>query len=388
MQSDHRVIELAMELLRRPSVTPQDAGCLDLISQYLQPLGFHCERMPRGQVDNLWALHGQKRPWVVFAGHTDVVPPGPVERWKYPPFQPTLDNDRLYGRGAADMKGSLAAMLVACERFIQCYPDYSGSIGFMLTSDEEGVATDGTRFIVEQLQRRQQLPDYCIVGEPSSLNRVGDTIKVGRRGSLNAVLQVQGIQGHVAYPDRARNPIHQALPALHALAQHHWDDGNAFFPATSLQISNIQSGTGANNVIPGSLSAVFNFRFNTEQTPTQLIQTTEQILNQYHLNFQLDWQLSGLPFLTSNSPLLHSTIAAITRHNGVPPETSTSGGTSDGRFLAPLGVHVVELGPVNATIHQMDEWVSVNDLQQLTRIYQSLLENLLIGASVADKLPQ
>ncbi|NNM50597.1 MAG: succinyl-diaminopimelate desuccinylase [Pseudomonadales bacterium] len=371
-------LALALELLRQPSITPDDAGCQTIMMQRLQALGFVCERLRYGEVDNFWARRGNLGPLLVFAGHTDVVPPGPAEQWLTPPFEPVLEDGYLRARGAADMKGSLAAMIIACESFIHQYPDHTGSLAFLITSDEEGVAADGTRRVVETLRARREIPDYCIVGEPSSHERLGDTIKVGRRGSLNAVLHVHGKQGHVAYPQRADNPLHRALPALTELTQEVWDQGNAFFPATSLQISNIHAGTGANNVIPGTLEVVFNFRFCTEVTEEQLRLRTVAILNRHGLAYDLQWQLSGLPFLTQQGALLEAAKTTIRERLGFDTDCSTTGGTSDGRFIAPLGTQVIELGPINATIHQINETVLVQDLDTLTSLYQGILERLML----------
>ncbi len=371
-------LALTLDLLRQPSITPLDAGCQTLMMQRLQGLGFVCEPMRFGLVDNFWARRGTQGPLLVFAGHTDVVPPGPTEQWITPPFEPALEDGWLRARGAADMKGSLAAMIIACENFIHQHPQHAGSLAFLITSDEEGVATDGTRRVVDTLMARQEIPDYCIVGEPSSHQRLGDTIKVGRRGSLNAVLCVHGKQGHVAYPQRADNPLHRALPALTELTQEVWDQGNAFFPATSLQISNIHAGTGANNVIPGTLEVVFNFRFSTEVTEEQLRIRTIAILDRHGLSYDLTWQLSGLPFLTRQGALLEAAKSTIQEQLGIDTDCSTTGGTSDGRFIAPMGTQVIELGPINATIHQINEAVSVQDLDTLTSLYQGILERLML----------
>ncbi len=374
-------LELACELIRRPSVTPRDEGCQQLMLERLQACGFRTEPMQAGEVDNFWAIRGAQGPVLCFAGHTDVVPPGPEQAWQQPPFSPTISAEgMLQGRGAADMKGSLAAMLVAVERFVARCPDHRGQIAFLVTSDEEGPAIQGTLAVVERLRARQQPVDWCIVGEPSSSERLGDMVKNGRRGSLNGTLRVQGKQGHVAYPQRAINPIHQALPALAALAAEHWDAGNAFFPPTSFQIANLNAGTGATNVTPGTLEAQFNFRFSTESTVEQLQQRTAAILNRYPLDWQIDWSLSGLPFLTEPGALLDAVSASIHQVTGQETRLSTSGGTSDGRFIATLGTQVVELGPVNATIHQVNEQVSARDLEQLTDIYEQILLRLLAPA--------
>lgn len=371
-------LELACELIRRPSVTPLDADCQALMISRLEALGFAIEPMRIEEVDNFWALHGTDGPVLCFAGHTDVVPTGPVEAWQYQPFDVRIDADgMLCGRGAADMKGSLASMIIAVERFVSEYPAHQGSIAFLITSDEEGPAHHGTKAVVERLKARNQRLDWCIVGEPSSTTLVGDMVKNGRRGSLGATLTVRGLQGHVAYPQLAKNPIHLAAPALAALAAEHWDDGNAFFPPTSLQISNLNAGTGATNVIPGELKAVFNFRFSTESTVEGLQQRVAAILDQHGLDWHIDWALSGLPFLTEPGELLDAVAASIKQVTGRDTLASTSGGTSDGRFIATMGTQVVELGPVNATIHQVNERVLASDLDLLTEIYYQTLVRLL-----------
>ncbi len=369
--------ELTAALVARESVTPADAGCLDLIGTRLAACGFSLLRLPSGGVDNLWAVRGERGPCFAFAGHTDVVPPGDARAWTSPPFAPTVRDGLLYGRGAADMKGSLAAMVVAVEQFVDARPDHGGRIAFMLTSDEEGPAVDGTVRITEFLQREAIDVDWCLVGEPSSARRLGDTVRVGRRGSLNGRLTVHGTQGHVAYPERADNPVHAALGALGDLAQRTWDAGNDYYPPTSLQISNIHAGTGAENVIPQDLMVAFNFRFCTEQTAERLRAAVHEHLDRYGLRYDIDWQVSGHPFLTAGGALVEATTAAITAHCGEPPELSTGGGTSDGRFIAPLGIEVVELGPLNATIHKVDECVSLDDLDGLGEIYRGVLERLL-----------
>ncbi len=371
-------LELTCELIRRPSVTPEDAGCQALMMQRLAAIGFECTPLPFGAVSNFWALRGSAGPLLVFAGHTDVVPPGPETQWHSPPFEPEQRDGLLYGRGAADMKGSLAAMVVACEQFVSAHPRHPGRIGFLITSDEEGPAVDGTVRVVEYLRQQGIQIDWCLVGEPSSSASLGDVIKNGRRGSLNAVLRVQGTQGHIAYPQLADNPVHRALPALQALVTETWDEGNAFFPPTSLQISNIRGGTGATNVIPGELEVVFNFRFSTEVTDSQLRQRTEAILRAHALEYQIDWQLSGQPFLTPEGELVTAALASIRQVLGREAELSTAGGTSDGRFIAPAGAQVVELGPVNATIHKLNESVRAADLPRLTAVYRGILERLLL----------
>lgn len=370
-------LDYTLELIRRRSVTPDDAGCQAWMADKLSALGFAIENLRFGEVDNLWARRGSEGPLFVFAGHTDVVPCGGAEKWQSDPFQPEIRDGQLYGRGAADMKGSLAAMMVAVEEFVAAHPDHKGSIAFLVTSDEEGPAADGTVRVVETLQARNETIDYCLVGEPSSTERVGDVIKNGRRGSLGAVLTVKGIQGHVAYPHLADNPVHRAAPALAELAAETWDNGNDFFPATSFQISNINAGTGATNVIPGSCEVVFNFRFSTEVTEAQLRQRTEAILDRHGLDYELDWHLSGQPFLTDEGALVEATVEAIRSVTGKDTELSTAGGTSDGRFIAPTGAQVVELGPVNATIHKVDEHTDVAGLDTLTAIYRQVLVNLL-----------
>ena len=376
-------LTLAFELLSRPSVTPDDEGCQALMIERLQALGFTIEQLPFGDVKNFWAVRGHHGPVVAFAGHTDVVPSGPYINWQYPPFEPCIDDEgMLCGRGAADMKGSLASMLTAVERFVTKHPDHDGRIAFLITSDEEGPAVDGTRAVVEHLRERNERLDYCIVGEPSSTERLGDMIKNGRRGSLGATLHVKGVQGHVAYPHLARNPIHQAMPALDALVNEHWDAGNDFFPATSFQISNLRAGTGATNVIPGDVEVVFNFRFSTEVTADELKARTEAILAHHGLAYQIDWTLNGEPFLTAEGELVDAVIKGVEAVTGKRPALSTSGGTSDGRFIATLGAQVVELGPLNDTIHKVNERVRASDLDDLSRIYEATLQALLLSGEV------
>ncbi len=377
MNHHSSTLELAMELIRRRSITPMDAGCQQLLAQRLKPLGFTIDRMRFGQVENLWARRGTEAPLFVFAGHTDVVPPGPEERWQSPPFEPTLRGDHLYGRGAADMKGSIAAMITACERFLERHRKPLGSIAFLITSDEEGPAVDGTVKVVEKLEQRNEKIDWCLVGEPTCATRLGDTLKNGRRGSLSGRLCVRGKQGHIAYPHLAENPIHSALPALNELIGIHWDRGNEFFPATSFQISNIHGGTGATNVIPGELEVLFNFRFSTEVTEEVLRQRVESILDAHGLDRELEWTLSGHPYLTRPGRLVDACRRAIRDAAGVEAQLSTSGGTSDGRFIAPTGAQVVEFGPLNATIHQIDERIGVRELEQLSAIYEKILVELL-----------
>ncbi|WP_438283919.1 succinyl-diaminopimelate desuccinylase [Pseudomonas alabamensis] len=372
-------LQLACDLIRRPSVTPVDADCQAQMMRRLEQVGFALEPMRIEDVDNFWATHGtQDGPVLCFAGHTDVVPTGPLQAWTHQPFEALIDEQgMLCGRGAADMKGSLASMVVASERFVRDYPDHRGQVAFLITSDEEGPADHGTKAVVERLRVRQQRLDWCIVGEPSSTSLLGDVVKNGRRGSLGATLTVRGKQGHVAYPHLARNPIHLAAPALAELAAEHWDAGNAFFPPTSFQISNLNAGTGATNVVPGELTALFNFRFSTESTVEGLQQRVAAILDAHQLDWSIDWSLSGLPFLTEPGDLLDAVAASIHAVTGRQTQPSTSGGTSDGRFIATLGTQVVELGPVNATIHQVDERILASDLDLLTEIYYQTLVRLL-----------
>lgn len=372
-------LQLACDLIRRPSVTPVDADCQAQMMNRLGAVGFQLEPMRFEDVDNFWATHGtQDGPVLCFAGHTDVVPTGPVQQWQHEPFEALIDADgMLCGRGAADMKGSLASMVIASERFVQDYPNHRGKVAFLITSDEEGPAHHGTKAVVERLKARNERLDWCIVGEPSSTTLLGDVVKNGRRGSLGAKLTVRGKQGHVAYPHLARNPIHLAAPALAELAAEHWDEGNAFFPPTSFQISNLNAGTGATNVVPGELTALFNFRFSTESTVEGLQARVSAILDKHELDWSVDWALSGLPFLTEPGDLLDAVAASIKGVTGRDTQPSTSGGTSDGRFIATMGTQVVELGPVNATIHQVDERILVSDLDLLTEIYYQTLVRLL-----------
>lgn len=372
-------LELACDLIRRPSVTPVDEGCQELMMRRLKAVGFAVEPMRIEEVENFWACHGeQDGPVLCFAGHTDVVPTGPLQAWQHQPFDALIDeHGMLCGRGAADMKGSLASMIIAVERFVADHPKHKGRIAFLITSDEEGPAQHGTKAVIERLAARNERLDWCIVGEPSSTSLVGDVVKNGRRGSLGATLTVRGVQGHVAYPHLAKNPIHLAAPALAELAAEHWDDGNAFFPPTSFQVSNLNSGTGATNVIPGELRAIFNFRFSTESTVEGLQQRVNAILDKHGLDYHVEWALSGLPFLTEPGALLDAVAASIKAVTGRDTTPSTSGGTSDGRFIATLGTQVVELGPVNATIHQINERVLASDLDVLTEIYYQTLVKLL-----------
>lgn len=374
-------LELACQLISRPSVTPEDAGCQQMMAERLEAIGFNCEFLRFGEVDNLWAVRGSEGPILAFAGHTDVVPPGPETAWQFPPFEPTFhetdEGEMLFGRGAADMKGSLASMVVACEEFVAQHPNHKGRIAFLITSDEEGPAINGTVKVVEWLEERNEKITWCLVGEPSSTSLTGDTIKNGRRGSLGCELTVKGKQGHVAYPHLAENPIHTFAPALAELAAEKWDDGNDFFPATSFQVSNLNGGTGATNVIPGELNVVFNFRFSTELTEEILRQRTEAILDKHGLNYDINWKLSGHPFLTAAGPLVDACVESIREVAGIETELSTAGGTSDGRFIAPTGAQVVELGPVNATIHQINERVKASDLDLLTGMYKGMMVRLL-----------
>ncbi|WP_406663430.1 succinyl-diaminopimelate desuccinylase [Gallaecimonas sp. GXIMD1310] len=371
------VLALACDLISRPSVTPADAGCQQLIGERLAALGFNLEPMVFDDTTNLWARRGNEGPLFCFAGHTDVVPPGPAEAWHTPPFEPVVMDGYLHGRGAADMKGSLAAMVVATERFVSKHPDHKGSIAFLITSDEEGPFINGTVRVVETLEQRQEKINWCLVGEPSSTQHVGDVVKNGRRGSLSGYLTVKGVQGHVAYPHLAQNPVHLAAPALAELAAAHWDNGNDYFPPTSFQISNIHSGTGAENVVPGDMQVKFNFRFSTESTADSLKTRVLGILDAHGLDYELTWKLNGEPFLTEAGPLLASVQQAITSVTGRETRLETSGGTSDGRFIAPTGAQVIELGPVNATIHKVNECTHVDELAQLALIYEQLLERLL-----------
>lgn len=374
-------VKLAAQMIRIASVTPDDKGCNQLMMDRLSAMGFTVEPMRFGNVNNFWARLGSESPVLCFAGHTDVVPSGPAEKWQSPPFEPTLRDGFLYGRGAADMKGSLAAMITACEAFLQhsrrSGEAFQGSIAFLITADEEGAAIHGTREVIQTLEARGEKITWCIVGEPSSTHQLGDVVKIGRRGSLHGRLVVEGIQGHVAYPHLARNPIHQAMLCLHELSHEVWDQGNEAFPPTSFQISNIHAGAGVDNVIPGELEVVFNFRFSTELDEPAIRQRTEAILARHGLQYRLDWKLSGLPFLTRNDTLINAVRESILEVSGISTEASTTGGTSDGRFIAPTGAEVVELGPCNASIHKVDEHVKVTDLDQLSQIYHSIIRRLL-----------
>ena len=375
-------LALARQLIREESVTPRDGACQQIIADLLTGLGFTVERLPFGEVSNLWAIRqgSEAGPLFAFAGHTDVVPPGPLDEWQHPPFAAHVAGDLLHGRGAADMKGSLAAMLAATDSFLRARPSYQGSIAFLITSDEEGPAVDGTVRVMETLASRNIAIDYCLVGEPSSGAKLGDAVRVGRRGSLGGELRVRGVQGHVAYPEDVVNPIHLAAPALAALAATRWDEGNAHFPPTSFQISNIAAGTGATNVVPGELTVQFNFRFSTESSAEDLQARTQAILDQHALDYQLDWRLSGQPFITEGGELIPAVEAAIQALLGYAPQLSTAGGTSDGRFIAPTGTQVVELGPCNATIHKVNEQASISELQQLAALYADIMKRLLPAA--------
>ncbi|ODS14106.1 succinyl-diaminopimelate desuccinylase [Pseudoalteromonas tetraodonis] len=373
----HPVITLAQALIQRESVTPEDAGCQHMMNERLSAIGFDIESLFFTDTLNTWARKGTQSPHFCFAGHTDVVPTGPEKNWQHPPFVGLIEDGLLHGRGAADMKGSLAAMIVATERFVTKHPDHKGSISFLITSDEEGPFINGTTRVIDTLEERGEKIDMCLVGEPSSRDVLGDVVKNGRRGSLTGFLTIKGVQGHVAYPHLAQNPIHLATPALTELSQTVWDMGNDFFPATSFQISNINGGTGASNVIPGELEVQFNFRFSTEVTHQQLQQKVNSILQKHNLNYELNWIVNGLPFLTDHGPLVDATVAAIKSVTGLTTNLETTGGTSDGRFIAQTGAKVIELGPRNATIHKVDECVSTDDLIALADIYEQILEHLL-----------
>ncbi|WP_409159307.1 succinyl-diaminopimelate desuccinylase [Pectobacterium sp. B2J-2] len=370
------IIELAQQLIKRPSLSPNDEGCQTLMIERLTAIGFTVEAMDFGDTQNFWAWRGKGKT-LAFAGHTDVVPCGDERQWQHPPFEPIIRDGMLYGRGAADMKGSLAAMVVAAERFVAAHPNHQGRIAFLITSDEEASAVNGTVKVVDALMARNERLDYCLVGEPSSTHVVGDVVKNGRRGSITANLHVHGVQGHVAYPHLADNPVHRAAPALNELIATEWDRGNDFFPPTTMQIANIQAGTGSNNVIPGELFVQFNFRFSTELTDTLIQQRVAELLDRHQLNYTIDWKLSGQPFLTARGELVDAVVNAVEHYNEVTPELLTNGGTSDGRFIARMGAQVVELGPVNATIHKVDECVSAADLQLLSRMYQRIMEQLI-----------
>lgn len=373
-------LDLTMALIRCRSVTPEDAGCMTLISDQLSPLGFSVERLDFGQTRNLYLRHGQNAPLLTFVGHTDVVPSGPEERWSSPPFEPTIRDGRLYGRGAADMKSGVAAMVMALKRFVTTHPSHQGSVALLLTSDEEGAATDGIVRVIEAFEARHERMDWCVIGEPSSFDVLGDVVRVGRRGSLNGTLRVLGVQGHVAYPDQAQNPIHAIAPALTALTQEVWDLGNEFFPPTSFQISNISAGTGAENVIPGQLDLRFNFRFSTATCPEALEQRVRTLLDAQGLRYELHFKLSGAPFLTQGTRLLEATQIALRQILGRTARPDTGGGTSDGRFIAPTGAEIVELGPLNGSIHKVDECIPVADIEPLALVYERIMTELLLPA--------
>jgi succinyl-diaminopimelate desuccinylase len=370
-------IALTGELIRRPSVSPEDQGCLDILCAPLEELGFKNERLRYGPVDNLWARHGSTAPVLCFAGHTDVVPTGPREEWATDPFEPVIKDGVLYGRGAADMKSGLAAMIVATQRFIAKHPNHRGTLAFLLTSDEEGPSIEGTRKVMETLEARKEKIDWCLVGEPTSSDKLGDTVKIGRRGSLSGKLTVHGVQGHVAYPHMADNPVHALAPALAELTNRTWDKGNEFFQPTTFQVSNISAGTGAPNVIPGELRLRFNIRFSTEQTVEKLQQTITEILDRHKVNYSLEWFVSGLPFFTPPGVLSQAVQQAVKEHTGLNTDLSTTGGTSDGRFIAPTGAQVVELGVGNATIHKVNESVRIADIETLAKMYERVMELLL-----------
>jgi len=380
MMQDRPVITLAKDLISRPSVTPDDAGCQRMLASRLEAAGFQCEFIQEGDVSNLWARRGTQRPLMVFAGHTDVVPAGPREAWHTDPFEPTEIDGKLFGRGAADMKSSIAAFVVAVEEFVAQRPDHQGSIGLLITSDEEGPAIDGTAKVCDRLQERGEAPDYCIVGEPTSVDKLGDTIKNGRRGSLSGRLTIQGKQGHVAYPHLARNPVHLLAPALAALAAEQWDSGNEHFPPTTFQVSNIHAGTGASNVIPGVAVVDFNFRFSTASTPEGLKQRVHDMLDAHSLQYTLEWTQGAKPFLTPVGELSTALSEAVLDTTGVSPELSTTGGTSDGRFISQICPQVVEFGPINASIHQVNEHIALADLEPLKNIYLGVLERVLPAA--------
>ena len=378
MSAPGETLQLAMDLIARPSVTPADEGCQELLTERLRAIGFACESLVFDDVTNLWARRGSAGPVLAFAGHTDVVPPGPLERWHSDPFVPEIRDGVLYGRGAADMKSSIAAMVTACERFVASHSDHKGSIALLITSDEEGPAINGTVKVIETLEARGEKIDWALIGEPSSQDHVGDVVKNGRRGSIGARLVIHGVQGHVAYPHKVDNPIHRAMPALHELARHQWDQGNQFFPPTSLQISNINAGTGAHNVVPGHAEVLFNLRYSTEIDPQHIMDTTRAILAKHEIDYDIDWSISGYPFLTASGELVEATRDAIRDRTGIETRLETTGGTSDGRFIAPTGAQVVELGPVNDSIHKINEHVDVRELEQLSEIYEGILARLLV----------
>ena len=371
-------LDFARNLIRQPSVTPDDAGCQDLIAEALQPAGFKAEFLTYGEVRNVWLRRGQVDPLLVFAGHTDVVPTGPIEQWHYPPFSATVQDGILHGRGAADMKGSLAAMVTACQQFVVNHPNHRGSIALLITSDEEGPANNGTVKVVEMLCDREEIIDWCVVGEPTSREQTGDVIKNGRRGSLGGKLTIQGVQGHVAYPHLADNPIHRAADIVTRLTAQTWDEGNEFFPPTTFQVSNLNSGTGASNVIPAQAELDFNLRYSPESSVESIKERVNALCRQVCTDYEIDWSRPNLPFQTQPGELVDAASAAIYAVTGLTTDLSTEGGTSDGRFIAPTGAQVIELGPVNRTIHQINEQVAVADLETLAIIYQKILENLLL----------
>ena len=372
------VIELLCDLIRRPSVTPDDAGCQALMAERLRNMGFTCETLQFGDVTNLWARRGNSAPVLCFAGHTDVVPPGDESKWSSPPFEPTFRDGHLYARGSADMKSGLAAIITALEDFLAAHPDHNGSLALLITSDEEGRARDGTLKVMAVLTEREEHIDWCVLGEPSSQNTIGDIVRIGRRGSLSGMLTVHGVQGHVAYPQMADNPIRRFAPVLAELHQIEWDAGNAHFPPTSFQVVNVKAGIGAPNVTPGELSARFNFRYSTEWTHESLKQKVESVFDAHNIDYELKWHLSGEPFLTEPGKLIDAVSQVVTEYTGTAPELSTGGGTSDGRFISPAGVDVIELGPVNASIHKIDEHVKVADVITLQSMYRRIMELLLL----------
>ena len=372
-----KTLNLAKELILKKSITPVDDGCQDLLISHLESLGFTIDKLPSGEVTNFYARKGNEAPLLVFAGHTDVVPPGPIKDWASPPFEPTVKNNRLYGRGAADMKTSLAAFIISIEEFLTENKDHKGSIGLLITSDEEGIATDGTVKIVEALKNKKEKIDFCIVGEPTCVSKFGDTIKNGRRGSLSAKLKVKGIQGHIAYPELIKNPIHTVAPVIDELVNTIWDEGNEYFPKTSWQISNINGGTGATNVVPGFVEILFNFRYSSESTSDILMENVEKILNKHQLDYDIDWQHSGEPYLTETGSLVNALSDAVKEITGNDPTISTTGGTSDGRFIAKICDQVVEFGPINESIHKINENVNIDDIETLKNIYKLAILKIL-----------